>query len=332
MATPPAKVDEAKQARIKRIAEDLRRLRQIRGTSDVAPKAGKTSTQAKGAAAIAPHLHKSKVMDYRVLRMIGEGAMSRVYLAKRVADNSTIVLKIMDTRRGRNDVLIKRFIREAELISSLRSRYVVRIFDNGFTDNYGYIAMEHFPRGDLRTRVKMGIEPSHALCYLNHLALGLAAIHSVGVVHRDLKPANLMFRADDTLALADFGISKRLDEKEEDEDEQLTMVGQVLGTPYYMSPEQGQGLPVDQRADLYSVGVIFYEIMTGERPFRARTPSGIIYQHIHADIPKLPGPLNRFQYLLNHLLAKEPDSRYSSALELVEALDEAIRMPTKKRF
>lgn len=243
--------------------------------------------------------------------------MSRVYLAKRNADGATLVLKILDTRRRKDDVLVKRFVREAKLISDLRSRYVVRIYDQGFTDDYGYIAMEFFSRGDLRQRVKMGIPPQHALRHMDHLARGLAAIHSVGVVHRDLKPANLMFRSDDTLVLADFGISKQVNESS---DEQLTMVGQVLGTPYYMSPEQGQGLKVDVRSDLYSAGIILYELMTQERPYRARTPSGIIYQHIHSDIPRLPVRLNALQNLINGLLAKSPDDRYQTAGELIRAL------------
>lgn len=300
MSVPDAQ--QQKQARIRKIAQDLQRLRQMRSPRPVAGEAGEAGEGGRG---------------YRFLRMIGEGAMSRVYLAKRNADGATLVLKILDTRRRKDDVLVKRFVREAKLISDLRSRYVVRIYDQGFTDDYGYIAMEFFSRGDLRQRVKMGIPPQHALRHMDHLARGLAAIHSVGVVHRDLKPANLMFRSDDTLVLADFGISKQVNESS---DEQLTMVGQVLGTPYYMSPEQGQGLKVDVRSDLYSAGIILYELMTQERPYRARTPSGIIYQHIHSDIPRLPVRLNALQNLINGLLAKSPDDRYQTAGELIRAL------------
>ena len=311
-----------KKERIQRIAEDLRRLKHIHSTRS------STQDDALVEAAAAPseaaaRLNRGKVMDYRVVRMVGEGAMSRVYLAKRVSDNVTMVLKIMDTRRRQDDVLVKRFIREAEMIAALRSRYVVRIYDNGFTNNYGFIGMEYFPRGDLKQRIKLGIPIQYALRYTDNLAHGLAAIHSVGVVHRDLKPANLMFRADDTLALADFGISKRVDD--DGEEEQLTMVGQVLGTPYYMSPEQGQGLPVDVRSDLYSMGIIIYELLTGERPFKARTPSGIIYQHIHADVPRLQPQLASFQPVLNRLLAKNPEDRYASALEFLESFDDVVR-------
>ena len=256
---------------------------------------------------------------YRFMRMIGEGAMSRVYLAKRKSDGTTLVLKMMDTRLQKHDTMVKRFVREAQLISELNSRFVVKIYDHGFANNCGYIAMEYFSRGDLKQRIALGVKPIMALRYMMHLAHGLAAIHSVGVVHRDLKPANLMFRKDDTLALADFGISKRVNQVS---DEELTMVGQVLGTPYYMSPEQGQGLKVDARSDLYSAGIIFFELLTGRRPFQDRSPSAIIYRHIHGDIPRLPADFYTFQPLVNRLLAKDPDDRYEKASELIRSLRE----------
>ena len=308
-ATKPELTEAERKARVNRIAEDLNRLKQLRSTQ----------TDIKDPVARKPGL------GYRFIKLVGEGAMSRVYLARRLADSATIVLKLLDTRRRRDDTIVKRFIREAELISGLNSRYVVKIYDHGFTDDYGYIAMEYFPRGDLRERIPLKVPPYLALRYMYQLALGLDAIHGVGIIHRDLKPANLMFRRDDTLSLADFGISKRITEERADQEE-LTMVGQVLGTPYYMSPEQGQGVEVDARADLYSAGIILYELLTGERPYRARTPSAIIYKHIHADLPKLPPRLHRFQPLVNSLLAKEPEYRYESATAMSEALEEAAGM------
>lgn len=298
--------EAARKQRIDRIAKDLERLKQMRGDQP-------DDQEAAGKAGV----------GYKFIKMIGEGAMSRVYLARRTSDSATLVLKLLDTRRRREDTLVKRFIREAQLISGLKSRYVVKVYDQGFTDNYGYIAMEYFPRGDLKSRIELKLPPYLALRYMAHLALGLAAIHGVGIIHRDLKPANLMFRRDDTLVLADFGISKRISEDQSEGQEELTMVGQVLGTPYYMSPEQGQGIEVDARADLYSAGIILYELLTGERPYRARTPAAIIYKHIHADLPKLPANLHRFQPLINRLMAKDPQYRYGSAKELAIQLQKA---------
>ncbi len=302
-------MDRVRQARINRIAQDLARLKKMRNTAPMAENIGDEG---------APEAKAQP--GYRFLRVVGEGAMSRVYLAKRLSDMSTLVLKLIDTRMRREDTLVKRFIREAKLISQLNNPFVVRIYDHGFTDNHGYIAMEYFPRGDLKKRIPLGITPYQALTYMRHLACGLTAIHGVGVVHRDLKPANLMFRRDDTMVLADFGISKNTNSR----DEELTMVGQVLGTPYYMSPEQGQGLLVDSRSDLYSAGIILYELLTREKPYSARTPSALIYQHIHADIPRLPASLYRFQPLVNSLLAKDPESRCASAKELADMLQAAI--------
>lgn len=153
-------------------------------------------------------------IGYKFVRMIGEGAMSKVYLAERVKDKMTVVLKVLDLTRVKvhEPKLIKRFIQEANLISELNSPFVVKIYDHGLTDEYGYIAMEFFSRGDLKQRAELGLNHEIAIIYATHIAYGLEQIHAINVVHRDLKPANLMFRGDDSLALADFGISKKLDE------------------------------------------------------------------------------------------------------------------------
>ena len=192
---------------------------------------------------------------------------------------------------------------------------MVKIYDHGFTNNYGYIAMEFFGRGDLKQSIGQGISPPDALAYLYNIVCGLEAIHEIGVVHRDLKPANIMFRSDGSLALADFGISKRLGS-----DLELTTVGSIVGTPHYMSPEQARSQPVDQRADLYSAGIIFHEMLTGRPPYSGDTVSVVLFQHLHAAIPILEGSLARFQPILDRLMAKEVDDRFPSAAELMEVL------------
>ncbi|MDX1519215.1 MAG: protein kinase, partial [Gammaproteobacteria bacterium] len=161
---------------------------------------------------------------YKFVRQIGKGAMSTVYLAERLQDKLTVVLKVLDLTRVEDHSLISRFRLEAELIAGVRSPFVVRIFDHGITDEYGFIAMEFFSRGDLKQRMEMGLSPEVAINYLTHIAYGLDAIHKHNVIHRDLKPANIMFRGDDSLALADFGISKRMDDTND-----LTAAGQILG-------------------------------------------------------------------------------------------------------
>ena len=254
--------------------------------------------------------------DYKFVRLIGQGAMSRVYLAERVDDKVTVVLKIMDGSLSNDPESVTRFIQEASLVSQMHSPYVVKIFEQGFTNKYGFIAMEFFARGDLRQRIEHGTSPQDALLYLLNIAYGLEAIHDAGIVHRDLKPENIMFRGDDGLALTDFGISKRLDDESD-----LTVVGSVLGTPHYMSPEQGRSQPADARSDLYSAGVILYELLTGKKPFEGDSLPAVIYQHLHGDIPELEGELGVFQNILNRLLAKNSEDRFQSATALIAALE-----------
>ena len=255
-------------------------------------------------------------IGYKFVRMIGEGAMSKVYLAERVEDKLTVVLKVLDLTRVHEPKLIKRFIQEANLISGLNTPFVVKIHEHGLREDYGYIAMEFFSRGDLKQRAEMGLQPEIAVIYTTHVAYGLEQIHAINVVHRDLKPANLMFRGDDSLALADFGISKKIDEVND-----ITTIGQILGTPHYMSPEQGEGGDVDARTDLYALGVLFYELLTGDKPYSATTPAALIYQHIHAPIPRLPSKLRQYQNIVDQLLAKKPEDRFQTARDVINELE-----------
>ncbi len=265
-------------------------------------------------------LPDGKRIGYRFVRLIGQGAHSRVYLAERASDRLTVVLKVIDVETIQDTATLRRFVHEAELVAELQSPFVVRFYGHGFTSSYGYIAMEFFTRGDLKQRIEHGVAIGDALNYALHIAYGLEAIHSVGIVHRDLKPGNIMFRSDDSLALADFGISKRLGDGIE-----ITSAGAILGTPYYISPEQAQGLDVDTRSDLYSAGIILFELLSGTKAFRADTPAGVVYQHVHAPPPSLPAPLARFQPMIDALLAKSPSDRYQTASELVVNLELACR-------
>jgi serine/threonine protein kinase len=175
--------------------------------------------------------------------------------------------------------------------------------------------MEYFPRGDLRARIAKSIEPSQALQYLAQMAAALQVVHEVGVLHRDLKPGNIMERADGSLALIDFGLAKH-----DDVSVEITGTGEIFGTPYYMSPEQGHGQPLDVRSDLYSLGVIFYEMITRKKPFLAPTPMGVIYLHGNAPIPDLPPELSMYQPLVHTLLAKQPAQRFESARQLLHEI------------
>lgn len=255
-------------------------------------------------------------IGYKFIRMIGEGGMSKVYLAERESDMKSIVLKILELEKVQDSDLIKRFIQEAELISEINSPHVAHIYEHGFSNEFGFIAMEFYSRGDLQQKLETEIPLTQALQYINHIALGLQAIHEMGVVHRDIKPANIMFRSDDSIAIGDFGISKRLDSNTP-----LTKVNTIIGTPHYMSPEQGEGKPFDIRADIYSAGVIFFELLTGKRPYNGSTASALIYKHVYAEIPELPYQRKQYQEIIERLMAKNPDDRYQTAAEFITALE-----------
>ena len=206
-------------------------------------------------------------------------------------------------RRKHGDVHMQfaRFLQEYELISKIRHPNVVRIFDLGVADDHAYIAMEYFPRGDLRTQIAKGIERQLAVQNLAQMAGALQVVHAVGVLHRDLKPGNIMLRSDGSLAIIDFGLAKHVDVEVD-----MTGTGEIFGTPYYMSPEQGHGQELDARSDLYSLGVIFYEMLTRKKPFMAPTPMGVIYLHAQRARPALAGELSIYQPMLDRLLAKDP--------------------------
>ena len=249
---------------------------------------------------------------YKFVRLIGQGAHSRVYLAERLEDKLTLVLKIMDLQSIDDATVTQRFAQEATLLSEIDSPYVVKFYGHDFTPKYGYIAVEFFTRGDLKQRIENGVNREESLLYTLNIAFGLEAIHTRNIVHRDLKPGNIMFRSDDSLALADFGISKDLGRSRD-----LTKTGSILGTLNYLSPEQGLGQQVDQRTDLYGLGMIMFEMLAGEKAYRARSPGALVYKHLYADVPTLPSHLAKYQSIIDHLLAKDPADRYQTASELV---------------
>jgi serine/threonine-protein kinase PpkA len=175
--------------------------------------------------------------------------------------------------------------------------------------------MEFLPSGTLASRIHEGLSPRGALRLLLQIGMALHAIHSEGIVHRDLKPANILFRADGRPVLVDFGLAKDLGINST-----LTIAGKLLSTPRYMSPEQCMGKPVDTRSDLYSLGVIFWEMLTGRKIYEGANAAEVIRMHVAEPPPQLPEALAIHQPLLEKLLAKNPDERFQTAAELCAAI------------
>lgn len=259
------------------------------------------------------------IKGYHIFDRIGKGGMSTVYRAQRNSDGQELVLKTLDMLLHQDPELLNRFVQEFTLISQAQHPHVVQIFDLGVTDETVYIAMEYLPGGDLKRLITRGVQAEKALQYLRELASALSVIHARGIVHRDVKPDNVMFREDGTLVLADFGIAKQ-----SEANLAQTRVGEVFGTPYYISPEQATGKPVDARSDLYSLGVIFHELLTRQKPYYAETFEKLVAQHLFAAIPILPPLFERYQLILNQLLAKKPEDRFASADDVVRACEALI--------
>jgi serine/threonine protein kinase len=257
------------------------------------------------------------VKGYRFLKKLAASEHSAVYLAEKESAGMKMVLKVLRQVPDLSDGIgaFDRFLQEYEMIADLDHPNIVRIYDLGVSDDHAHIAMEYLAGGDLRQRIKAGVAEADAVKYARQIASALAEIHHVGILHRDLKPGNVMLRSDNSVALIDFGLAKRMRLRQE-----ITGSGEIFGTPYYMSPEQGHADDVDARSDVYSLGVILYEMLTGEKPYRDENAMGIIYRHSHAPIPRLPEALQSHQPLLDRLMAKNPDDRLQSAAEVVEWL------------
>ncbi|MGI9223046.1 MAG: serine/threonine protein kinase [Woeseiaceae bacterium] len=258
------------------------------------------------------------IRGYKFIKKLGTSSHSAVYLAERESTGVKMVLKVLRQIPDVNDESIgafDRFLQEYELIAEIDHPNIVKIYDLGVADDHAHIAMEYLDAGDLRQRINEGILANVAAKYLHQIASALVQVHEVGILHRDLKPGNIMLRRDNSIALIDFGLAKRLRLKME-----ITDSGEIFGTPYYMSPEQGHGAKVDERSDIYSLGVIFYEMLTGDKPYHADTAMGIIYKHAQAPLPLLPPRFAEYQSLINMMLAKNPADRLQSATEIEEWL------------
>jgi eukaryotic-like serine/threonine-protein kinase len=253
-----------------------------------------------------------QIPGIRVLRLIGEGGMSRVYLASRDGDDEPLVVKILRAEVTGDKTALERFIEEYNLVERIRSRHVARIHGHGVSDGLAYLVMEFFDGGDLNKRLSgSALEPEECLKIFRELMFALGDIHEQGVLHRDLKPQNLMFRSDGSLAVLDFGIAKHVDSIDR------TNHGEILGTPRYMSPEQVRGATLDLRTDIYSAGVLLFQMLTGTHLFDGESAAEVALHHLNTQPPDLPERLSKYQRLLDKLVEKDRDARFRNADEVI---------------
>lgn len=256
---------------------------------------------------------------YKVGKVLNSSDVSSLYLVNSEVDNRPYVVKTLFSEWLDDDSMVERFVNEYELTHEIDHPNVVKLHQLGFTEEFIYIIMDYLPGGSLFERIQeWNITHKQVFQFMAQICNGLLCLHENGILHRDLKPSNVMFRNAEQLMLIDFGISKKIQSLEED----LTMSNVVMGTLPYMSPEAVTAGDLDERSDIYSLGVIFYEMLVGSKPFRPLAPIDVVRYHRQYDGFRVEGKLQQFQPLLNRMVAAQPTDRFASVIDLQDFINE----------
>lgn len=256
------------------------------------------------------------IPGFELIRELGVGGMAIVYLAIQTSLDRKVAMKVMRRNIDDAEKFERRFLVEGRTLAKLPHRNIVAVYDIVKSDAATYISMEYLEGGTLHEKMRSGLSLAEAVAIVVQIAGALQFAHDHGIVHRDLKPANIMFRDELTPVLTDFGIARQQDASAT----RLTQTGMLVGTPTYMSPEQINALDVDGRSDLYSLGVMFYELLTGRPPFQGDTPIAVLMAHLTNPPPPLPPQFGEFQSVLDRMLAKNRDERFANLKEFTKAL------------
>ncbi|WP_395794283.1 serine/threonine protein kinase [Aquimonas sp.] len=251
-------------------------------------------------------MSEQQIPGYHIEGELGRGGMASVFRARQESLHRSVAIKVMMPSLGADADFKARFLNEGRIIAQLSHPHIVTVYDIGSHGEQFYLSMELLPGGTLRDRIGAGLSLSETLRITQALAGALHYAHRRGFVHRDVKPMNVLFRDDGTPVLTDFGIAKVMSD-----DSPLTRTGFAMGSVGYMSPEQSMGRPIDQRADVYAFGVLFWQMLTGAPPFEATDAFALALKHATADLPPLPPEFARFMPLMQRALAKQPEERYS---------------------
>ncbi|MGI9305068.1 MAG: serine/threonine-protein kinase [Gammaproteobacteria bacterium] len=261
-----------------------------------------------------------EIPGYRIESLVGKGGMARVYLAVQESLERKVALKIMSSSLAADPKSRERFFKEGRSLAQVSNHPdIVTIYDIGQHKKRYFMAMEFIEGLNLKQRMRKEAKLNQPLAVIRQVASALGYAHTRGFIHRDVKPANILFRENGGAVLTDFGIAKSLNSNT-----QLTQAGFAVGTPEYMSPEQVLGQSLDARSDLYSLGIVLYEMLSRKKAFAGEDAISTALAHINSPVPKLPGEQTTYQPLIERLLAKKADERFESANELIDYIDDVF--------